>query len=420
MRTLLFILLISFNTISQSIKSTYSINHKSKTYTYVLQLCDSNRYRVVEFNKTNPNVIVDAGTYSEKNIIFLKFIKLKSEKKWKIMQILDHKNYTIIANKLWENPTDPLLKKNYKAILTNDTNLQKIPVIKKYPENKNVTKTFFTNNIKKYSPTYLNIIEEYYCGPGCYFKMVNNKMQEWDGDTTHKVLMDQYVTMVHETTHKHNGSNGYNWETRLWNNKILIQPGIEVLFPGTPTFKSELLITSVPKDAPKKIFRWETYVSHGKTTSANENGIYGLMDEFSAYRNATRCAIESANTAIKLGELDKASIFQDGAVGEYFAYYEFRLFIALYLEYAQKNKPDIYKKIMENTNLRIAFTLLDDGFRSDIRELEILVKNNSWSYDYNEKEYAQYVKDLLVNHEKTLSNFKMGGVNKQNYKEKLK
>ena len=121
------------------------------------------------------------------------------------------------------------------------------------------------------------------------------------------------------------------------------------------------------------------------------------------------------------GDKDKITIFQDEAIGEYFAYYEFRLFIAWYLEYAEKNKPDIYKKIMANTNLRIAYTLLDDGFRNDIKDLQILVKkNSSWGYDYNEKEYAQYVKELLVSHEKTLTKFRIEGVNKENYKEKLK
>ena len=76
---------------------------------------------------------------------------------------------------------------------------------------------------------------------------------------------------------------------------------------------------------------------------------------------------------------------------------------------------------MANTNFRIAYTLLDDGFSSDIKELESLVKKYPvYSYEYNEKEYAQYVKDLLVNHEKTLTKFRIEGVNKQNYKEKLK
>ena len=76
---------------------------------------------------------------------------------------------------------------------------------------------------------------------------------------------------------------------------------------------------------------------------------------------------------------------------------------------------------MANTNFRIAYTLLDDGYRNDIKELESLVKKYPiYSFEYNEKEYAQYVKDLLVSHEKTLTKFRIEGVTKENYKEKLK
>jgi hypothetical protein len=426
---IIIILLISFNTLSQSIKSTYLISHKSKTSTYVLQLKDSNKFEVIDFIKnseaTLPISMVDTGTYSIKNVLGLKFIKFKSVKKYKIVFILNDKTYFIKDDKLWEKPFDLFLKKKYKAILTNDTVYVKTinfkTIRKSVDIKKDFTKTFFLNNIKKYSPSYLSVIESSYCGPGCYLSVVNNKTLSWDEDTTYKRLINDYTTMVHETTHKHNGSDGYDWEKGFWNGRALIEPGITISYSPTPTFHSELFITIVPKEAPKKIFRYGTYVARGSEPSANVCGIYGLMDEFSAYRNATRCAIEGTNTAIKLKDTEKIAIFQQHAIGQYFAYYEFRLFIAWYLEYAEKNKPDIYKKIMVNTNLRISYTLLDDGFQNDIKDLQILVKKYpSYNFEYNEKEYAQYVKDLLVSHEKTLTKFRIEGVNKENYKEKLK
>ena len=99
MRILLFILLISFNTLSQSIKSTYLISHKSKTSTYVLHLKDSNKFEVIDFIKnseaTLPISMVDTGTYSLKNILGLKFIRFQSVKKYKIVFILNDKTYFI-------------------------------------------------------------------------------------------------------------------------------------------------------------------------------------------------------------------------------------------------------------------------------------------------------------------------------------
>jgi hypothetical protein len=76
---------------------------------------------------------------------------------------------------------------------------------------------------------------------------------------------------------------------------------------------------------------------------------------------------------------------------------------------------------MDNTNFRIAFTLLDDGFSNDLKELEKIVKKYPiYSYDAFEKENVEYLKTLLTDHEKTLTKFKIEGVTKQNYKEKLK
>jgi hypothetical protein len=421
--------LLSFNLISQEIKSTYVINQKSKSPApiHILHLRDNNKYEVIDFITNNDVSVItgmsDTGTYIIKDKIVFKTITFTSEKKKKFT--LNKIKYFIYKDKLYEKPLDPYLRKPYKAIITLDTAYQKtIPYQQNKKNNeikKEYTKSFFLSNIKKYSPTYLSVIEESYCGPGCYLSVVNNQTVSWNNDTTYKELINDYSTMVHETTHHYNSAGGYNWEKNFWNSRVLVEPGITISYEQTPTFHSELFISIVPKEAPKKIFRYGTYVGRGADPSANLSGIYGLMDEFSAYKNGTRVSIEAANTAIKLNDKEKIGIFEQKAIGEYFAYYEFRLFIAWYLEYAEKNKPDIYKKIMANTNLRVAYTLLDDGFLNDIKDLEKLVKKYPiYSYEYNEKEWAQYVKDLLVDHEKTLTKFKIEGVNKLNYKEKLK
>jgi hypothetical protein len=427
--TLFIFILISSRILSQidDIKSTYIISQKSKTSTYVLHLKSNDKYEIISFLKNKdvviPTTMLDSGKYTINKRFGIQTIKLESDRKIKFF--LNKEKYFIYKDKLYSNILDPYLKYPYSAIKTQDTSYSKNIVFETKKTNptitKDYTKSFFLANIKKYSPTYLSVIEESYCGPGCYLSVVNNKTVSWDNDTTYKTLINDYSTMVHETTHRYNGTGGYNWETRFWNIRVLIEPGITISFTQTPTFHSELFISIVPKEAPKKIFRYGTYVGRGSDPSANLSGIYGLMDEFSAYKNGTRASVEAANTAIKLNDKEKIEIFEQKAVGQYFAYYEFRLFIAWYLEYAQKNKPEIYKKIMANTNLRVSYTLLDDGFINDIKELEKLVKKYPiYSYEYNEKEWGQYVKTLLVDHEKTLIKFRIEGVTKLNYKDFLK
>ena len=427
---LISILLISREIKSQidSVKSIYILSQKSNTSTYVLHLRSNDSYEVIDFlnskEATFPVSMVDTGSYSIIKKIGIKTISFKSEKKKKFS--INGNTYIIYKDKLYEKFFDPFLKKPFNAILTKDTVYnQSIPFdeIKKNSKIKeDYTKKFFMNQINKYSISYADIIEESYCGPGCYFSLVGGKTIDWNKDTNYQVLLGQYETMVHETTHHYNGgSKGYNWDTKLWSERVLVEPGITISYSQTTTFKSELFISIVPKEAPKKIFRYKTYVNKGSDVSANLSGIYGLMDEFSAYRNGCRSAIEACNTAIKNKDNKMIEFFEEKFLGTYFAYYEFRLFIAWYLEYAEKNKLDIYKKTLANNNLRVAFTLLDKGFLEDIKQLEEIIKKYPhYSYDYFEKENAQYCKTLLVDHEKTLQKFKIEGVDTKNYKDFLK
>ncbi len=419
--------MLSFNLFSQEISSTYIVSQKSKSSVYILHLRDNNKYEVLEFLKSNDIYLIigmsDTGNYVTKNKLGIKTISFTSEKKKKLIL---KGTYFIYKDKIYEKPLD-LFKKIYKAVITLDTGYQKTIPYQQNKKNKEIkkeyTKSFFLTNIKKYSPTYLNVITENYCGPGCYKKMtgVGDETVEWNGDTTYQTLINDYSTMTHETTHQHNRYLNYDWNKNLWSQIILVEPGIEITYDKTPTFHSELFISIMPKEAPQKIFRYKLYVSKGASPSANLSGIYGLMDEFSAYRNGTRVSIEATKTAIKINDKEKIKFFESEAIGEYFAYYEFRLFIAWYLEYAQKNKVDIYKKIMDNTNLRIAFTLLDDGYKNDLTELEKIVKKYPiWSYDIFEKENVEYLKNILIDKEKTLTKFRIEGVTKDNYKEKLK
>ena len=143
------------------------------------------------------------------------------------------------------------------------------------------------------------------------------------------------------------------------------------------------------------------------------------MNEFSAYRNGTRASIEAALAAKAQGNEKRKLDFLYEALLSYYAYYEFRVFIAWYLEYGAKYKLSLHRKLMANTNFRIAFTLLEQGFLEDIKLIEKLVKESpsvQWQYDIFEKDYAAYSKELLIKQEKLLATFRVAGVTKMNYK----
>ncbi len=175
----------------------------------------------------------------------------------------------------------------------------------------------------------------------------------------------------------------------------MIEPGLTIYYNSTKTFESSIIRKIVPANANNSIFRYNSYVGLGSNFSSNLSGIYGLMDEFSAYRSGCHAGIISHLKATELNHTQNAKIFISEANKTYFAYYEFRLFIAWYLAYAKKYNESIYKELLDNKNLRIAFTLLDELFKEDVRLLGELNHNlNNRDFNYIEDKYVRYLKQI--------------------------
>ena len=216
--------------------------------------------------------------------------------------------------------------------------------------------------------------------------------------------------VIHESIHRFNS-----------NNRMLVVPGLEIDLEQHPIFRSADFAGLVPDELEQRIFRYQTYVSDTSTVSANVSGIYGLLDEYSAYMNGTRFSLIAAEKLLALGNIEEAFERMRDASQCYYAYYEFRLFIAWYLQYAEKYNKDVYQHLMNHRNMRVLFTLLDDEYLETIKRCEQLKfpdNKHSWAKEisYFEKKYATPCKDALVQQEDRLKNFKIEGVNKLNYK----
>ena len=400
--------------ISESMNVFTYGNGKSRLF--VLRLYSDGHYEHLFCTKSD--VKVDSGLYN------LRHHKLTFDSKSKRRgnQSLKEKFFFIRGERLFEKRWEAMLGANCLGTKTTDSiyfqsidynPLNPHPTIIK--EEKTVSeknpsdqaKVYFMKLLNDFSPTYKRFIDTNYCGPGCYYSVVNNISVPASKDTTNDRLISSFNTVVHESTHHFNS-----------HTEICVDPTIIIQFQRTPTYTSEKFLAIVPKEASDKIFRLKSYVGNGSGVSANRSGIYGIMDEFSAYRNGTKASLEAA-LAAKTAKNEKRKLdFIKEALPTYFAYYEFRLFISWYLDYGAKYQPAMHKALMENTNFRVAFTLLEQGFKEDIKIMEKLVAENpseKWSYDYYEKDYVAYCKELLLVQEKTLSSFRIAGVTAQNY-----
>jgi hypothetical protein len=279
----------------------------------------------------------------------------------------------------------------------------------------NYTKNYYLNLAGTFAMPYKAMLEKSYCGPDCYSTMVNNAEVQWKQDTSANVLFNEFETVVHESVHLYNnsfatpGSFGY-----------LVVPGIEISVVPTQPFRSSEVKWIAPADAGEKIFRYNTYLSDSSIVSANTIGIYGLMDEFSAYNNGVRACVVAAQNAMMKGDTAKAAGFIAQASGTYFAYYEFNLFIAWYIHTAKASYPEKYKELMANTNLRVAYTLIDANFKENIDNMKrtgdiLQGKTGNDYFAFNEKQYTVYPKKLLEKEKIYLDAFRVKGVTQGNY-----
>ena len=263
-------------------------------------------------------------------------------------------------------------------------------------------KTKAIASIKKWCPEYMLLVDSAYCGPGCYNALVGNKMIMYDGDTNIR-FPDELETLIHESTHRYN-KEVWEWG-KNFNHRYMITPGHDLWARHTKLYASSEFIAIVPKDAPTKIFRYGLYVGPSSTVSANSWGIYGMMDEFSAYYNGSRSAWIGYHLAKSSGDKKAMAIFEQRCLGTYFAWYEFRTFMGWYLTYAKMKHPDVYKETMENREIAKVFAELDREF-GDLATKAEKEFSESWILEQYEKEYVSYLRPIMKGLEPILAEFK--------------
>lgn len=397
-----------------------------KVYTYaygrsslhVLRLYKNGNYEHLLCTKTT--VKLDTGRFKER----LFKLTFDSHSKKGGLQSMRNVVFYMRNEKLYEKYWEAIFQAHVLAEKTTDSiyylSMDFNPLTRKYLHEKSSgsntagsvskDKVYFLGLLNNFAPRYKHFIDSNYCGPGCYLTVVGDERRVPSKDTTDDRLFSSFNTVIHETTHHFNSSSF-----------ILVDPEIVIHFRPIKTYQSKEFISLVPEAAKTKIFRFSTYVSPLSKVSSNVSGIAGIMDEFSAYRNGTRASLDAALEAKKQGNEKRTIDFLNEALPTYYAYHEFSVFISWYLEYGAKNKAELHKALMDNTNFRVAFTLLEQGFIEDIKIMEQLVEENpsvKWKYNFYE-ESAAYSKELLKKQDKILSTFRVLGVTKENYKNYL-
>lgn len=261
-----------------------------------------------------------------------------------------------------------------------------------------------------YAPEYVSLIQSSYSSPNSWTTTVNGVVQTNRFNAQNREhLIKEFESIIHETTHHKNSFDGF-----------LIDPSTYLVLTDQESqismkfFKSDLIEKVVSTEAQEKIFRYETYVSKQSSNGANNQGIVGIMDEYSAYQNGCTAALIAYDNALKDKDTSLAITFFKEALATHFAYYEFNVFLGAYVKYARLYNPEVYQQILKLTTLKKAYTMNTQRFLNSLQVIQTSstrLKGNyhlvKYSVDYYNKNYVEFAKEYMKNFETDLQSLKI-------------
>lgn len=165
----------------------------------------------------------------------------------------------------------------------------------------------------------------------------------------------------------------------------------EYLVKHTSTFPSIRMASEIPE--PLQSFRYATYIKTNQSIlGTQQSGVYGLMDEWSAYYNGFKTTVlnfpEYASASAE-NEMDPYFNFLSDAGSIRMAYPEFKYYILHYLEYAGRNEKAVYDQVMANEDFKLAFQAIDKAFSKvmalfESRKMEIMKIAESKELNFRE------------------------------------
>lgn len=217
----------------------------------------------------------------------------------------------------------------------------------------------------------------------------------WYDLSNSETIIDMLDTAVHETYHSYT-----NHSTAYYQEIIYTGNGTEYLVDMRDArslmFPSSEMAKTIPYDL--ETFRYETYIGEGSSASANQQGVFGLLNEFSAYYWGLHSLyylmpyFESYSSDYNIW-----AEYANSLANNMNAYAEFKFWILSYMDYAKKYRPDTYQMIINNMNFCKAFTEMDRNFAELISDnldglsgLNAMLKSDGYMIENNGQSIVCY------------------------------
>lgn len=184
-------------------------------------------------------------------------------------------------------------------------------------------------------------------------------------------------TMIHETTHHVCKLLAYDHDP----NSIYERGSMM----ATPDTKSRLFVKGAetfPSVETVDFFsgrlqrapRFDTYIdTEASMLGTQQNGIYGLLDEYNAYYSGTRAANDLFKYFLRLPVAKGSELLWlsrlSGMCSGLDSFPEFRGYIGGYLAFAKQSHPAVYKQVTGNAGFVKAFSALTAAFQKQTDEI---------------------------------------------------
>jgi len=194
-------------------------------------------------------------------------------------------------------------------------------------------------------------------------------------------LLDDLLVAVHEEDHVYTAKAGDYWLSRNFDSRsdtmILYENGRGAATPIVNTYfvdRRRSIPLQVPYSNPPtamiapaiparlRTFRFEAYVTG--TSSTQDQGIYGLLDEYNAYRLTLQVAYDLFDYV--RDEMEQTAETWEQYVMNFAGYLpawsEFRFWILTYLLMLEQSGAEYFTDVMNDDRFRDAFTEIDDAY----------------------------------------------------------
>lgn len=193
--------------------------------------------------------------------------------------------------------------------------------------------------------------------------------------TSRKDILDSLNTVVHEMCHGFTSRMALVLQARSGGSRraadaFYIGGRQVVLVPRRGVFPSRLIKDLIP--AALREGRFSTYI-HPSTDNLGTqvDGIYGLLDEWNAYYHGTRTSVKIVAAFLAMpGSIETWSAALTGFYGTLYACGEFKIYILAALEYARRERPDDYRRILANKAFITAFKAINANWEKLLVEAD--------------------------------------------------